>query len=805
MLPIKNNIRISLINTAIVVVSVAFAGVLFEGVLRVFSFDDSLSANSATRYDVTVNALVSPLSPEEIEAFRWDGNGEKLLHRRSANRRLVYEMVPNAKISDMLYTNEAGFRDKPFTPEKHEDTFRIIVVGDSISFGWYEWLEETYPKILESMLNDNAGNGTKYEVYNMGVGGYNAEQEFEIVRTRAVEYDPDLIVLQYCINDDLVGMDSGLYDHFTRSSIKTVNLLMRIWKLMIQFQPGEDLLQRNYRRLVQWQQEMKVPIHVVFFPPLPATDLDKYNRHYKFCEDIGLSCLSLAPSYLPFEPEQVYRDMLHPNLLGHRIAAEDIFLHLLTTNVVYPFAGDTIEIPNFLSARSALMAGFKYLQDGEYNEMHHNYDQAIEYAPVYARYAAYSCFYTAQELHARNQYEEALYLSQQAYEWNPNIPNVLLEIARNIRYVSGPQKAIEAYKHFIEFRGEMPPVGKDDVELCEAWNALGNLYFETQQKTNAVEAWTKAIQCAPWFREAYDAVFALRRTAVSAYSNSFLTWAQETYPENYELGLLLADYYRSEQNYGMANQIYLSFIEKYSARHESYKGLLQSSRSNNNTEAIDRAINLLTWAQKTYPENYDIGLLLADHYVSEQKFKMANRIYLSLIERDSARHESYEGLFLSHEADNNLAGVKSILEQMAQEYPERLHAHHFLAIIYQQQKQYDLAEKKLIELCETIPEDIGFKSRLADIYFVTNKSDHAKATYAELLSVNPESTLFAERFTGLHNENELSVLIEFWSNLAKTYPNAVTPFLQLGLSLQRSGQIKESQEAFEQAARNKID
>ena len=44
--------------------------------------------------------------------------------------------------------NSLGWRDREISLEKQEDTFRIVALGDSITFGWGVELNETYIKQL---------------------------------------------------------------------------------------------------------------------------------------------------------------------------------------------------------------------------------------------------------------------------------------------------------------------------------------------------------------------------------------------------------------------------------------------------------------------------------------------------------------------------------------------------------------------------------------------------------------------------------------------------------------------------------
>jgi lysophospholipase L1-like esterase len=98
-------------------------------------------------------------------------------------------------------TNSSGFRDIEFTPSKSPGTQRIIALGDSITAGnGVDDPSKTYSKQLEKIMN-GAGEGAKFEVFNMGVGGYNTLQEVETLRAKGLRYGPDTVVIGFCVND----------------------------------------------------------------------------------------------------------------------------------------------------------------------------------------------------------------------------------------------------------------------------------------------------------------------------------------------------------------------------------------------------------------------------------------------------------------------------------------------------------------------------------------------------------------------------------------------------------------------------
>jgi lysophospholipase L1-like esterase len=127
----------------------------------------------------------------------------RIVHRYAANRELLYEMRESFHgegLGMVIDTNSWGMRDREFAVPKPRSTIRIAVLGDSVTFGikLRSYLE-TYPKILETMLNSDPRQS--YEVLNYAVVGYNSSQEEIVLREKVIKAEPDLVVLGFCLND----------------------------------------------------------------------------------------------------------------------------------------------------------------------------------------------------------------------------------------------------------------------------------------------------------------------------------------------------------------------------------------------------------------------------------------------------------------------------------------------------------------------------------------------------------------------------------------------------------------------------
>lgn len=119
-----------------------------------------------------------------------------------SDARLSFAHRPNRSAFLMGATvsiDSAGLRDREFPREKPAGVYRIVWLGDSTTFGWGVPLAGTAPKILERELNAS-GRG-RFEVLNAGVGNYGTVQEVEHYLTIDRAFHPDLVILEYFIND----------------------------------------------------------------------------------------------------------------------------------------------------------------------------------------------------------------------------------------------------------------------------------------------------------------------------------------------------------------------------------------------------------------------------------------------------------------------------------------------------------------------------------------------------------------------------------------------------------------------------
>jgi lysophospholipase L1-like esterase len=95
-------------------------------------------------------------------------------------------------------TSSQGTRDDVVAIPKPKGTFRVLVLGDSLAYGSGIPPDKTFPNRLEALLRSQWTNA---EVVNAGVSGYTPYNELQYYLTKGREFQPDVVVVAFCMND----------------------------------------------------------------------------------------------------------------------------------------------------------------------------------------------------------------------------------------------------------------------------------------------------------------------------------------------------------------------------------------------------------------------------------------------------------------------------------------------------------------------------------------------------------------------------------------------------------------------------
>jgi lysophospholipase L1-like esterase len=248
--------------------------------------------------------------------------------------------------------NRLGFRERDIPP-RSAARYRIVVVGDS--FTWGQGIErgERFSNLLEQFL------GPRYEVFNFGIPGDNMPEHLTRL-TQALTVSPDFVLLQLYINDfetpemerprsypllpEPLGsrlMQSSLLYQLTQGQWTHFQELVGITDSYARYMERNlrDTNAPNAREAFGQLREFFVRAHAAGVPAgavlFPATDaLGPNGTAYPFgylhdgvrqtCRDEKVPCLDLLPLFSTFRDARVTWVSpfdAHPNAMANRRAA----------------------------------------------------------------------------------------------------------------------------------------------------------------------------------------------------------------------------------------------------------------------------------------------------------------------------------------------------------------------------------------------------------------------------------------------------------------------------------------------------
>ncbi len=293
--------------------------------------------------------------------------------QRHPSRYWTFRPGYERRVRDVVYKiNDDGFRGPAVPHDKKDGERRIVFLGDSVTFGQAVNDEDSFVGLVRRSAEQVAGRDA-VSVVNCSVTGYSPWQEADLLESECLDFEPDVIVQVFCVND--IGQKFRLVNYGGRtkhlappqpSAFEWSGLFRMSRALSFQwFGPSWDQLRarearyapdavidhptaphiqdafrrtgESMDRIVTLARSDDRPLAVVFMPTGrqidPAeTDLAAPQRWLgQFCRERDIPMLDLTPVYRAFAQEngmtgrRLFPDDLHPTRLAHQIAAQSIY------------------------------------------------------------------------------------------------------------------------------------------------------------------------------------------------------------------------------------------------------------------------------------------------------------------------------------------------------------------------------------------------------------------------------------------------------------------------------------------------
>jgi lysophospholipase L1-like esterase len=186
--------------------------------------------------------------------------------------------VPSVNQYAGIKLNSHGFRSPEVSYEKNKDTFRIICMGDSSTFGMEVFEQDAYPAVLQKLLSEKYPN-RKIQVVNAGSTGYSSFQGLMLLKHDILHFTTDYITIFYGICDsstphsrgNLTDMD---YYNFNNSKVGKTREFLLHSKIYILIEKGIVYIAKKLKRFSSSDDKSEGLKRIVTRVPVNQTEED---------------------------------------------------------------------------------------------------------------------------------------------------------------------------------------------------------------------------------------------------------------------------------------------------------------------------------------------------------------------------------------------------------------------------------------------------------------------------------------------------------------------------------------------------
>lgn len=327
-----------------------------------------------------------PISSLELFTRRNFDHKVKLQHGRQVfegDPLLGWRLMPNLSMANWDFTtfstNERGWRYSGDVGKKEKDAVRIVVLGDSVVFGFrvpmawtdkpleFDKNQKPFPALMEDRLRQ-LNPGRKIEVIPMAVPGYSSYQGRRWLERDIEKLKPDLVLVHFGWNDterqvqsDRQALPQSWWRVTQRKIISKSQLLaylvrkkgeaVLLTSLALEGQPelqprvSKTEYVANIMAIAALAEKYRAKTLVLgqVYRGDTVTNVEQQSRIAEYRQSLAVAMRRAGIPYLEIEkltekgyPENntFFGEAIHPNHLGHLLMAQEILAFIKKENLL---------------------------------------------------------------------------------------------------------------------------------------------------------------------------------------------------------------------------------------------------------------------------------------------------------------------------------------------------------------------------------------------------------------------------------------------------------------------------------------
>ncbi len=238
-----------------------------------------------------------------------------------------YTLVPKQEITawnDTFMTNKFGYRTGPVY--KPRDTFRVLFVGDSWTYGMGISEQESFPRQFQQIANATSKSPQRIESWTLALPGYNTYNQLEAFWFYYEQLKPDAVVICPTTNDSdtmihvlpngSITQNPSRQDQFDGDHSFRFPGLFVTYKERLRWRQVFEKLRETEKRL----QKLKIPLMFYYIARWPDSAVFHYVNDAKL-----ESPFIIEPMKYTFAPWELPPPIGHGNQAANHLYGKTVY------------------------------------------------------------------------------------------------------------------------------------------------------------------------------------------------------------------------------------------------------------------------------------------------------------------------------------------------------------------------------------------------------------------------------------------------------------------------------------------------